>query len=196
MNSCKKAFLPFPAVNNFSAQNLVFQKDLMWFLADWGEDWWGMFRVTNGGNFFNGKNPKTLRQTSLLSPKFLFLLLRVCKCIKQPYLDWEVWKLECRTGNVRAVKVSVWDFSLRLDRGDLCAWVGVMAKSRYHSGLTLPCGRKVCLLPNSGCWLLQKRDESVFLAPKPKGDLSQLNYTCPLGRLLRPKPLKTSDSFI
>lgn len=36
MNSCKRAFLPFPAVNNFVAQNLVFQKDLMCFLADWG----------------------------------------------------------------------------------------------------------------------------------------------------------------
>lgn len=36
----------------------------------------------------------------------------------------------------------------------------------------------------------------VFLAPKPRGDLSQLNYTCPLGRLLRPKPLKIPDSFI
>lgn len=86
-------------------------------------------------------------------------------------------------------------FSLRLDRADLCAWVGKMAKSRYSSGLALP-GSEVWLLPSSGCWLLQKRDESVLLAPKPKGDLSQLNYTRPLGRLLRPKPLKTPDSFI
>lgn len=111
------------------------------------------------------------------------------QCIKQPYLDWEVWKWSAEqvlSGQLRCL-------CLRLNRGDLCACVGTMAKSRYSSGLTLP-GRTVCLLPNSGYWLLQKRDESVFLTPKLKEDLSQLNYSCPLGRLLRPKPRKTPDS--
>lgn len=118
MNSCKKAFLPFPAVNNFIAPNSVFQKDLVWFLADWGEDCWGMFIVTSEENsFFTGKTPKPSDKQvcfhqSLCSSCWECAVLpeAIKQCIKQPYLDWEVWKLECRTGSVRAAKVSVWDF--------------------------------------------------------------------------------------
>lgn len=74
----------------------------------------------------------------------------------------------------QAIKVSAWIFFLALDRCDLYGCVSTMvgwalAKSSYDSGLIL-LGRRVGLLPNPGCWPLEKRDDCIFLAPEPRGD--------------------------
>lgn len=66
-------------------------------------------------------------------------------------------------------------FPLTLDRPNRCPCVSIMmgwalAKSWYKLGL-IPLGRKVVLLPDPGCWPLEKKDDSLFLAPEPEGDL-------------------------
>lgn len=66
---------------------------------------------------------------------------------------------------------------------------GKVGTGRGSAGLML-LGRKVAFLANPECWPLEERGGCTCWAPKPKGDFTQLNCTCPLGRALRPKALK------
>lgn len=66
---------------------------------------------------------------------------------------------------------------------------GKVSTGRGGAGLML-LGRKVAFLANPERWPLEERGSCTCWAPKPKGDFTQLNCTCPLGRALRPKALK------